>query len=127
MPCKFQSTLVCLFCLLFVSLFGKILTIFSDAKGMKFFFQFAKSKNSDPLDAEKWYSISRKDLLEAVCPFLLHQYASNLFRYQGGKFVIKHYGNRVTALRKVFPELNLKPEKFYQYKGVFSIRLIARF
>jgi hypothetical protein len=39
---------------------------------------------------------------------------------QGGKFVIKHFGNHVTALRSVFPELNLKPQKFYQYKGRFD-------
>jgi hypothetical protein len=38
--------------------------------GLDFFVEVAKSKNFDPLDAEKWYSISRKDILEAVSPFL---------------------------------------------------------
>jgi hypothetical protein len=42
---------------------------------------------------------------------------SNLFDFQDGKFVIKQYGNHFAALIRVFPELNLKPEKFSQYKG----------
>ena len=32
----------------------------------EFFDVFARSKNFDPLDAEKWYSITRRDVLNAV-------------------------------------------------------------
>jgi hypothetical protein len=33
----------------------------------KFFNEFAKSKRFDPLDADKWYTITKKDVLSAVC------------------------------------------------------------
>jgi hypothetical protein len=32
----------------------------------KFFDEYAVSKQFDPLDAEKWYSISKKDIIRAV-------------------------------------------------------------
>jgi hypothetical protein len=32
----------------------------------KFFDEFAKSKNFDPLDAERWYSISGREIIKAV-------------------------------------------------------------
>jgi hypothetical protein len=36
----------------------------------RFFVRLAKSKNFDPLDAEKWYSITHKDILRAVSSLL---------------------------------------------------------
>jgi hypothetical protein len=44
--------------------------------------------------------------------------------FQGGRFVIKHFGNPVKALNKVFPGLNVKLERFHQYKGVNILCLI---
>jgi hypothetical protein len=42
-----------------------VLLIISDLK-RDFLAEFARSKNFDPLNAEKWYSITRKDILQAV-------------------------------------------------------------
>jgi hypothetical protein len=33
----------------------------------KFFDDFAKAKGFDPLNAEKWYSVSQKEIIKAVC------------------------------------------------------------
>jgi hypothetical protein len=46
------------------------LTNYSDLDGEKFFVDLAKSKKFDPLDAEKWYTISHKEILQAVSSFL---------------------------------------------------------
>jgi hypothetical protein len=35
-------------------------------KRRKFFDEFAKSKNFNPLDAENWYSITKAQILQAV-------------------------------------------------------------
>jgi hypothetical protein len=44
-----------------------LINLFPVHKGTKFFLELARSKNFDPLDAEKWYSITRRDIMEAVC------------------------------------------------------------
>jgi hypothetical protein len=36
----------------------------------KFFDNFANSKQFDPLVAENWYSVSHKDIVDAVCEIL---------------------------------------------------------
>jgi hypothetical protein len=45
------------------------LTNFTLVDLLDFFVELAKSKNFDTSDAEKWYSITRKDILQAVISF----------------------------------------------------------
>jgi hypothetical protein len=40
--------------------------ILLELEAKMFFIEIANSKNFDPLDAEKWYSITRQDILQAV-------------------------------------------------------------
>jgi len=62
----------------------------------KFFENFAISKAFDPLDAEKWYSIHKREILEA-----------------GGSGLLNYYkGSLTTALIKLYPELMLQRENF---------------
>ncbi len=35
-------------------------------KARKFFDEFAKSKNFNPLDSERWYAVTKKEILRAV-------------------------------------------------------------
>jgi len=64
----------------------------------KFFDDFAKSKQFNPLDAEKWYITTLRDITSA-----------------GGRGVLKYYeGSHVKALIKLYPELMLKHEHFFQ-------------
>jgi len=62
----------------------------------KFFDEFARSKNFNPLDAEKWYSVSRKEI-----------------RRTGGSGLLNYYkGSHIKALKKLYPELVWKKGKF---------------
>jgi len=62
----------------------------------KFFDNFAKSKQFDPLDARKWYSITEKEIVQA-----------------GGRGIVKYYkGSSIIALIELYPELLLKKENF---------------
>jgi len=55
----------------------------------KFFEEFAKSKQFHPLDAERWYSITKKEVINA-----------------GGGGVLEYYdGSHIKALIDVYPEL----------------------
>jgi hypothetical protein len=46
---------------------------------LKFFVSLAISRNFHPLDAEKWYSITHKDIVQAVSSCLYDQYNLYLF------------------------------------------------
>jgi hypothetical protein len=89
----------------------------------KFFDELAKSKNFDPLDAEKWYSLGRKDIKRALC---LSNYCTSLFSHfilQAKTIILKYYDNsRVKALIKLYPELNLKKENFAKSKIIYCSR-----
>jgi len=62
----------------------------------EFLDEFAKSKKFDPLDAEKWYSIFKKDIINA-----------------GGRGILLYYkGSHVRALTQLYPELKLQKQKF---------------
>jgi len=67
----------------------------------KFLDEFAKSKHFDPLDAEKWYSITKEDIIRA-----------------GGRGILNYYNElHMEALAKLYPELGLKLENFLHYQG----------
>jgi len=66
----------------------------------KFFDGFARSKNFNPLDAEKWYSVTCKEIVRA-----------------GGKGLLHYYnGSHIKALVKLYPELMLKKRNFLMSK-----------
>jgi len=66
-----------------------------------FFEGFARSQNFNPLDAERWYSVSRSDITRA-----------------GGSGLLMNYynGSHVRALMKLYPEQSLKKENFLKSK-----------
>jgi len=67
----------------------------------KFFDHFAQLKHFDCLDAEKWYLTKQKEVLKA-----------------GGQRVLSIYnGSHIQALIKLYPELNLKQERFRYFAG----------
>jgi len=66
----------------------------------EFFDKFAISKQFDPLDPEKWYSTSYKDIIRAG----------------GGSILTYFKSSHITALIKLYPELILKKENFYNSK-----------
>jgi len=73
----------------------------NSGKRREFFEKIAKCKNFDPLETEKWYLITRKDVIHA-----------------GGITVVNYYkGSYISALVNLFPELKLKKEKFLNYRG----------
>jgi hypothetical protein len=83
---------------------------------------FAKFRNFDPLDAEKWYSITRNQLVKAVrfstCPLICNLHLMFCFDSQGGIGVLNYYGRSfVKALVALYPELKLRRESFFQSKG----------
>jgi len=62
-----------------------------------FFDEFAKSKQFNPLDAAKWYSITCKEIETT----------------KGGRGVLKYFkGSHIRALITLYPELMLKEEDF---------------
>jgi len=69
-------------------------------KRRAFLDSLARSKNFNPLDAEKWYSISKKDIMQAG----------------GIGFVQKYYnGSHIKAIIDLYPELLLKKRKFINF------------
>jgi len=70
------------------------------AKQRKFFDNFANSKQFDPLDAEQWYTVSQKEILNAG----------------GGSLLQYHKGSHIKALVELYPELNLRKESFLKSK-----------
>jgi len=73
-------------------------------KRRNFFEEFSKSKNFDPLDAQKWYSITHGDIMRA-----------------GGSGLLYYYNrSHIEALVKLYPELMLKRENFLKFKEVES-------
>jgi len=67
-------------------------------KERNFFNKFASSKNFNPLDTEKWYSVTNKDIIRAG----------------GGKVLLNYEGSHIKALVKLYPELMLKKGNFLQ-------------
>jgi len=66
------------------------------AKQRKFFDNYAKSKNFNPLDAEKWYSVTHYQIIRA-----------------GGNSLLRYYNrSHIEALVKLYPELMLKKKNF---------------
>jgi len=66
-----------------------------------FLMNLQNPKKFNPLDAEKWYSVTRNDIRRAGGTFLLHQ----------------HYnGSHIKALMKLYPELMLKRGYFLKFK-----------
>jgi len=67
----------------------------------KFFDGFARSKNFNPLEAESWYSVTHKEIIQA-----------------GGRGTLHYYNHsHINALLELYPELMLKKENFLQSKG----------
>ena len=46
------------------------------ARRRSFFDNFARSHNFDPLDAEKWYSFTKKDITDVVSSFIFSLFVS---------------------------------------------------
>jgi hypothetical protein len=94
-----------------------------------FFDDFAKLKKFDPLDAVKWHSITRNEIVKAVCRICLSALVRiNHWFQQNGKDILKSYQqSHIKALMCVYPELKLKKENFFHYKGRTSISFIDSF
>jgi hypothetical protein len=85
--------------------------------GRHFFDEFAKSRNFYPLDANRWYSVSRKEISRAVCwtPKTVCYFN---FTIKGGDRILKRFkGLHVDALIKLYPELKLQKKYFLYYRG----------
>jgi hypothetical protein len=84
----------------------------------KFFDEFAKSKNFDPLDAKMWYSISGNEIRKFVVSILNHYLSLPFFKLfltivKGGNVMLSYVdGSYIDALIKVYPELKLRRENF---------------
>jgi len=63
-----------------------------------FFDGFARSKNFNPLDAEKWYSVTNKEIMRAGGAAVLHYHKRSHFK----------------ALAELYPELMLKKGNFFK-------------
>jgi len=76
------------------------------ANRRNFFDNFARSKKFNSVDAEKWYSISRKEILRA-----------------GGRGLFHYYnGSHIEALMQLYPELKLKKGHFFLSKKIWKAR-----
>jgi len=72
----------------------------SATKCRKFFDTFAAVKQFNPLDSQKWYLVSNKDVVKA-----------------GGSGILNHYqGSHIKALIKLYPEISLQQEGFSTQK-----------
>jgi len=67
----------------------------------QFFDEFAKSKQFNPLDAEKWYSIKQAEIRRACGDGILYYYKRS----------------HIKALIALYPELSLRKEKFQYYEA----------
>jgi len=66
----------------------------------KFFDEFARSKNFNPLDAKNWYSVTHNEIIRA-----------------GGSVLLDYYNNsHIEALMNLYPELKLKNRYFLKFK-----------
>jgi len=66
------------------------------ASQRNFLDSFARSKKFNPLNAEKWYSVTRDKIIRA-----------------GGRALLFYYnGSHIKALVKLYPELMLKRSNF---------------
>jgi hypothetical protein len=50
--------------------------------GLKIFGELAKSKNFDPLDIEKWYTIKKSDIKEIVSCYFMSLNVINIFAFR---------------------------------------------
>jgi hypothetical protein len=97
----------------------------SNAKYQRIFFDnFAKSRKFDPLDTEKWYLITRKEIWDAVS-FGLNFYSLTKLIHlvtKKGRGVLNYYnGSHISALIKLYPELGLNRGHFFQSKGELAL------
>ena len=107
-------------------LFNDKLILLSDWKTLEqhrtFFDKLAQSKQFNPLDAAKWFSITRSDVTIAVCSFSskLQNITVNYLSFQkGGRGLLHYYDHsHITALIKLYPELKLKAEQFSVCRGM---------
>jgi len=83
---------------------------------------FAKANNFDPLVADCWYYVSRKQfLLYTVCiPLYLFPLLDILNLLKGGRGVVKYYDNSlIEAIIDLFPELSLEKSKFASVPRIY--------
>jgi len=69
-------------------------------KARKFFEEFAIHSNFNPLDAERWGSVTCRDIIQAG----------------GEKLLLNYNGSHIKALMKLYPELRLKKDNFEKWK-----------
>jgi len=73
----------------------------SPAMQRSFFDRFARSKHFSPLDTEKWYSVTKKEIIRA-----------------GGSGLLKYYnGSNIEAMVKLYPELIWKKGNFFRHEA----------
>jgi hypothetical protein len=78
----------------------------------KFFDELAKAKNFSPLDAEKWYSVTTREVQRAVSINDATSEESHL-QSQGGGGVLDYYGGSVyKAITSLYPEIVITGKKF---------------
>jgi hypothetical protein len=60
----------------------------------RFFDEFAHSKKFDPLDAEKWYSVTYTQIINSVC-YLIWFWRVQLtyFKREGKEYLMELYSN----------------------------------
>jgi len=79
-------------------------------KRRDFFDAFSKSRQFNPLDSEKWYSISLREVKKA-----------------GGAGLLRYYkGSHITALLDLYPELMLQRKEFLNFPDKWQNPKIRR-
>ncbi len=82
--------------------------------GRKFLNAFAASKKFNPLDAEKWLSVTCNEIIRAVSffhPSIMLLIFKHYFK-GGGGLLYYYKGSFFRALTELYPELPLKKELF---------------
>jgi hypothetical protein len=79
----------------------------------KFIDSLADELGFSPLEVQKWYGISAKDILSrkvSICEIVV---VFSLIVFQGGSFILAHYGGSfVKALVDLYPELEFQQRHF---------------
>jgi hypothetical protein len=87
-------------------------------KRRKYLDEFAKSNKFDPLDADKWYTVSNRDIAQAVSFLEILAFYLTLFYFKGGNKVLLFYDrSHINALIALYPELKLNRGNFTKFKG----------
>lgn len=90
----------------------------------QFFEEFAAKKGFNPLSAENWYSVNRKDILKKRVKYLADVFLRAyelIYFVKGGITILKLCSNLPEALTQSFPELKLDSTRFQRSPSIHFI------